>query len=145
MRVKGSDSHHAMICDKLAGSRTMRHNHIQSMVLYGSSATGHSSSVAPQERHLKNLCVGDVGYGQRGDVLVSTLDDLVDIHITVTLAASATMRSRASMVPGAAAKAEEANKHFVHARDGTSGYRFVPFAVDSYVRLGSEAAALLNE
>jgi hypothetical protein len=136
---KGSDSHHDMTCDKLAGSRTMRHNHIHSMAKYGSSAAGHSSSIELQERHLKNLRVRDVGYAQRGDVLVSTLDDLVNVDITVTHPASATMRSRASVDPGAAAKAAEANKHLVHACEGTSGYRFVPFAV------GSEAIALLNE
>jgi hypothetical protein len=90
---KGSDSHHAMTCDKLAGSRTLRHNIIQSMVQNGpilhhrpaddrSSAAGHSSSMEPQERHLKNLRVGDLGYGQRGAVLVSTLDDLVNVDIS---------------------------------------------------------------
>jgi hypothetical protein len=61
----------------------MRHNHIQSMVQFGSSAAGHSSSIEPQERHLKNLRVGDVGFGQRGNVLVSTWDDLVNVDITV--------------------------------------------------------------
>jgi hypothetical protein len=80
---------------------------------------------------LKNLRVGDVGYGQLGDVLVSTLDVLVNVNMTVAHPASATMRSRASMVPGAAAKAAEASKHRVHAHDGTGGYRFVPFAVES--------------
>jgi hypothetical protein len=142
---QGCDSHHAMTCDKLAGSHTLRHNIIQSMVQYGSSAAGHSSSIEPQERHLKNLRVGDLGYGQRGDVLVSTLDDLVNVDITVTHPASATMRGRASKVPGAAAKAAEDSKHRSHARDGTSGYRFVPFAVESYGRLGSEAIELLND
>jgi hypothetical protein len=55
------------------------------------------------------------------------------------------MRSRTSVVPGAAAKAAEASKHRVHAHDGTSGYRLVPFVVNSYGRLRSEAIALLNE
>jgi hypothetical protein len=48
------------------------------------------------------------------------------------------------MVSGAAAKAAEAGKHRVLACDGTSGYSFVPFANDSYGRLGSGSLALLN-
>jgi hypothetical protein len=123
----GSDSHHATTCDKLAGSRTMRHNHTQSMVQYGSSAPGHSSGIEPLERHLKNLSVGDVGYGQRDDGPVRTLNDLVNVDISAMHPASATMKSRASMVPGATAKAAEANKNRAHAREGTSGNRFVPF------------------
>jgi hypothetical protein len=94
---------------------------------------------------LKNLRVRDSGYRQRGDVLVSTLDDLVNVDVTVTHPASATMRGRASKVFGAAAKAAEDSKHGSHARDGTSGYRFVPLAVESYGRLGSEAVELLND
>jgi hypothetical protein len=71
------------------------------------------------------------------------MHDLVNVDMTATHPASATMRSRASMVPGAAAKVAEASKHRAHAR-GASGYRYVLYAIKSYGCLGSEAIALLN-
>jgi hypothetical protein len=51
------------------------------------------------------------------------------------------------MISGAAAAAVKECKRRVHARDGISGYRFVPVAIESswYGRLGSEALALLHE
>jgi hypothetical protein len=141
---KGSDSHHAMTCDKLAGPRILRHTQIQSMVQCGAAAAGHSSSIEPQERHLKGLCYGDDGYGKRGDVLVSSLDDLLNVDITVTHPASYSMRSRASKEPGAAARVAEENKRRVHGAN-TSGHTFVPFAIESYGRLGRAAVQLLND
>jgi hypothetical protein len=141
---RGSDGHHAMSCDKLAGARILRHNLIQSMVQCGSTAAGHSSCIEPQERHLKNLHVGEAGYGQRGDVLVSTLDDLLNVDIVVTHPASHSMRSRASREPGVAARVAAANKIRVHGA-GATGHTFVPFAVESYGRLGLDALRLLRD
>jgi hypothetical protein len=141
---RGSDGHHAMSCDKLARSRIMRHNHVQSLVQCGAKMAGHSSSIEPQERHLKNLSFGDVGYGQRGDVLVSTLDDLLNVDIVVTHPASYSMRSRASREPGAAAKVAEAKKRSTHGV-GAVGHTFVPFAIESYGRLGLDAMQLLKD
>ena len=43
--------------------------------------TCHSSSIEPQERHLKDLRFGDDGYGMRGDVLVSTLEDCLNVDV----------------------------------------------------------------
>jgi hypothetical protein len=141
---RGSDSHHAMSCEKLQGSRILRHNHVQSLVQCGAAMAGHSSSIEPQERHLKNLSFGDVGYGQRGDVLVSTLDDLLNVDIVVTHPASYSMRSRASREPGAAAKVAEAKKRSTHGV-GAVGHTFVPFAIESYGRLGLDALRLLKD
>jgi hypothetical protein len=141
---KGRDGHHAMSCEKLQGSRIMRHNYVQSLVQCGAAMAGHSSSIEPQERHLKDLRFGDVGYGQRGDVLVSTLDDLLNVDIVVTHPASYSMRSRASREPGAAAKVAEAKKRSTHGV-GAVGHTFVPFALESYGRLGLDALKLLRD
>ena len=91
---KGSDCHHAMACDKLGGLRIVRHDQIQNMVQFGARVAGHSSSIEPQERHLKGLRYGDSGYGKRGDVCVGTLDDVLNVDITVPHPASYTYRSR---------------------------------------------------
>ena len=64
-----------MTCDKLSGLRTLRHDHVQSSVQYGAKTDVHSSSIEPQECHLKDLRFGDDGYGMRRDVLVSNLED----------------------------------------------------------------------
>jgi hypothetical protein len=90
------------------------------------------------------MCYGDDGYGKRGDVLVSSLDDLLNVDITVTHPASYSMRSRASKEPGAAARVAEENKRRVHGAN-TSGHTFVPFAIESYGRLGRAAVQLLND
>jgi hypothetical protein len=141
---RGSDSHHALVCDKLSGSRMSRHNQVQSLVQCGASMAGHSSSIEPQERHLKNMRVGDKGYGQRGDVLVSTLDDLLNVDVVVTHPASFSRRDRASREPGSAAKVAEDGKRSKHGV-GAVGHTFVPFAIESYGRLGLEALKLLND
>ena len=99
---------------------------------------GHSSSIEPQERHLKDLWFGDDGYGMRGDVLVSTLEDCLNVDVVITHPASRTLRGRASRTPGAARVAEQ-NKGRSHAAGGTRGYRFVPFAIQTYGRLGRAA------
>jgi hypothetical protein len=54
------------------------------------------------------------------------------------------MRSRANREPGVAARVAAANKCCVHAA-GASGHTFVPFAVESYGRLGLDALRLLRD
>jgi hypothetical protein len=68
---------------------------------------------------LKNLHVGEAGYGQRGDVLVSTLDDLLTVDIVVTHPASHSIRSQASREPGVAARVAAANKIRVNGAGAT--------------------------
>ena len=141
---QGSDAHHAMTCDKLSGLWTQRHDQIQSAVQSGARAAGHASSIEPQERHLKNARYGDEGYGKRGDVLVSTVDDVLNVDVVVTRPASKTHRCAASRTPGAAAQVAERNKRRLHAHGGTRGFKFVPFAMETYARLGNAAVKVLN-
>ena len=142
---KVCDSHHAMSCDKMSGFRTQRHNHVQNTVRYGCTAAGFDSCMEPKEKHLKGLRMGDKGYGMRGDILLSTLDDLINVDTTITHPANKTTRAAASKTAGAAAAAREKTKLRDHARDGTPGYSFVPFVIESYGRLGKEAEQLLGK
>jgi hypothetical protein len=75
---------------------------------------GHSSSIEPQERHLKNTRFGDKGYGQRGDVLVRTLHYLLNVDVVVTHPATFSSRARACREPGAAAKVAAQGKRAKH-------------------------------
>lgn len=142
---RGSDCHHAMTCDKMSGIRTVRHNHIQNTVQYGCKTAGLDSTLEPKERHLKHLQLGDEEYGKRGDILLSTLDDLINVDISITHPASATLRGKASRTPGAAAEARDKAKVRDHAKNGTPGYSFVPFSIETYGRLGAPADKLLKE
>lgn len=121
---------------------TLRHDQLQSTVQFGAVAAGHSSSIEPQERHLKDLRYGDAGYGKRGDVLVSTVNDLLNIDVVVTHPACDTYRAAAAKRPGAANRVAERRKQRGHG--GGTGHRFVPFAIESYGRLGDAAVDLLK-
>ena len=46
---------------------------------------------------------------------------------------------------GTAAAARDKRKRRDHAHDGTPGYTFVPFSIESYGRLGVEADKLLKD
>ena len=76
----------------------------------------------PKERHLKQLQPGDDKYGKRGDILLSTLDDLINVDIFTTHPASATLRDKASRIPGATAEVRDKAKIRDHAKNGTPGY-----------------------
>ena len=80
-----------------------------------------------------------------GDVLVSTLEDCLNVDVVITHPASRTLCGRASRTPGAAAPVAEENKRRIHAAGGTRGYRVVPFAIEAYGRLGRAAVELLGE
>lgn len=142
---RGSDCHHAMTCDKMSGHRTWRHNHVQASVRHGGTAAGCDTAWEPKECTLMHKQFGDKGYGKRGDVLISMGDDLLMVDISCVHPAGATMRGKASKRIGAAATAREQAKRRDHARDGTPGYTFVPFSVETYGRLGPEADKLLRD
>ena len=133
-----------LTCRQLQGLWTLRHDQIQSKVQFGAAAAGHSSSIEPPERHLKNLAFGDPGCGKRGDVAVSTVDDLLNIDVPFVHPASSSMRSRASREPGITAREAEKKKRRDHGV-GAVGHTFVPFAIETYGHLGVEAIKVLKE
>jgi hypothetical protein len=66
-----------------------------------------------------------------------------NVDTVVTHPASYSMRCSARREPGAAAKVAEAKKRSTHGV-GAVGHAFVPFALESYVRLGLDAFKLLK-
>jgi hypothetical protein len=103
-----------MTCDKLAGLHTLSHHHIPWLLPYGATA-GHGSSIEPQERHLKDLKLGDEGYSMRCDVRASTGVRVEAEDVFVPLPARKTLHGRASRTTGAVASVAEANKRRLHA------------------------------
>ena len=71
------------------------------------------------------------GYGKRGDVLISMLDDLLMVDISCVHPAGQMARKKASEQEGAAAAAQDKRKRKDHAHGCTPGYMFVPFSVSS--------------
>jgi hypothetical protein len=69
---------------------------------------------------LKDLKLGEEGYGLRCDVRASTgvgveAEDVLSADVVVPLPASMTLHGRASRTPGAAASVAKANKRRLHA------------------------------
>lgn len=67
------------------------------------------------------------------------------MDVIITHPATQTMREKASKEVGAAAKEAEEAKRRDHAKEGTKGFTFVPFAIETYGRLGREAENLLKQ
>lgn len=144
-RQQGGDSHHAMTCTKMSGLRTWRHNHVQNSVRCGGRTAGLTTTWEPKERHFNNAQVGEEGYGKRGDILIGMMDDWLNVDISITHPCKDTTRAKASKVAGAAAAQKARDKRSTHETEGTPGYTFVPFIVETYGRLGVDAEQLLKE
>ena len=142
---KGYDSHHAMTCKKLSGVHTLRHNRIQNSVRYACSRAGCDTSYEPKEGPLQGIKAGEKGYGKRGDILVTTMEDMLNVDISVIHPAGQSIREQACKNGGAAAKYRERQKRRDHEKNGTPGYQFIPFSVESYGRLGEDADRLLKD
>lgn len=74
--------------------------------------------------------------GERGDQLISMLDYLLMVDVSVVHPAELKMIKRASEQQGSAARAQDESKQRDHAAEGTLCYTFVPFSVESQLRLG---------
>jgi hypothetical protein len=94
---------------------------------------------------MQDLQCGDEGYGRRGDILVSTMEDLLNVDVSVTHPAMHSVRVKASKTPGAAAEERDKAKKRYHEKNGTPGYSFVPFSIETYGRLGKDAERLLKD
>ena len=90
---------------------------------------------------MKDKECGDNGYGERGNVLISILDDL-PMAVSCSHPAGQTARKKASEQEVAAAAVRDKRMRNDHAHGGKPGYTFVPFSIESYRRLGVEADKL---
>jgi hypothetical protein len=98
----------------------------------------------PKERHLNQTQYGEDGYGKRGDILVSPLDNLVDVDICITHPEGDTNRAAAARQPGATATKAEARKRKDHEKEGAKVFPFALSCIEIYGRLGKQAEELLT-
>jgi hypothetical protein len=73
------------------------------------------------------------------------MEDLLSVNVSVTHPAMHTVRAKASKTPDAAAEERDKAKKRYHEKNGTPGYSFVPFSVETYGRLGKDAEVLLRD
>ena len=106
-----------MTCCIMPGHQTCRHNHVQVLVRLGGTTAGLDTSWEPKEGQMRER--GDKGYGKRGDVLISMLDDLLMVDVSCIHPAGQKACKKASEQRGAAAAARDNRKRKDHAHDGT--------------------------
>ena len=126
---------------------TLRHDFLASAVRRIVSRASCPSSMEPSYRHLRPARSSGVSEGlRRGDVLAVLPDGrIVIIDVVVRHSAAPSYAREASRYDGAAARHAERLKRreFAHFADGAQ-YDFVPFAVESYGRLGPAAMGFLS-
>lgn len=139
---------HAMVCTQVARMRTLRHDQVAYAVRRIIQASGCNSSMEPPYRRFRGSDqqgVGNEGM-HRGDILCILPDgSMLIIDVVITHPGAPTYAQRAARVDGYAAKraAQEKTRDFEKFADGAQ-YGFVPFAVESYGRLGTEAIEFIK-
>jgi hypothetical protein len=136
---------HAMVCKSVAKMTQMRHDIVASAVRRVVCRASCASSLEPSYRHLRNR--GEAGQ-RRGDILVVLPSGKISIvDVVVTHPSQQAHVSQACTRAGhAAAQAERAKvAEFRRIGEDAGQYDFVPFAVESYGRLGASAQSFLKQ
>mgnify|MGYP001787467346 CR=1 FL=1 len=136
---------HAMVCKSVAKMTQLRHDIVASAVRRVVCRAGLASSMEPTYRHLRNR--GAAGQ-RRGDILVVLPSGKISIlDVVVTHPSQQAHVNQACTRAGhAAAQAERAKvSEFRRIGEDAGQYDFVPFAVESYGRLGTSAQSFLKQ
>ncbi len=136
---------HAMVCKSVAKQTQMRHDIVAYAVRRVVCRAGCASSLEPSYRHLRNRGVA----GQRrGDIMVVLPSGKISIvDVVVTHPSQQAHVNQASTRSGHAAAHAERSKvsEFRRIGEDAGQYDFVPFAVESYGRLGASAQSFLKQ
>lgn len=141
---------HGMSCNLAAGLRTLRHNFTASAWRRSITAAGCATSVEPPYTRLAQTGRAAAAAGMtRGDILTFLPDGSVNVLDTVvTHPGNQSYVGRASRVDGHAAELAAADKwreyRAAAGSGGGGGYTFIPLAMESFGRLGREAASFLS-
>ena len=137
---------HAMVCKKISGDRTLRHDTIVLAVRRSVTRAGLASSLEPK--------VHAIGGGAalqenervkaRGNILVVTDDGRIVLDVSVTHASADSYAERAAVSQGHAAQLREQEKVTQYQRQGDRGFVFRPFVMETHGRLGKQAWDVVN-
>jgi hypothetical protein len=139
---------HAMVCSRVNGMMTLRHNIEASAWRCIISKSGCPTSMEPAYAAVQ--APGQPGGAagmRRGDIFAVMADGrLVVADVVIAHPSAASYVVAASRAAGEAAKIAERRKRSAFAAIGEgAGYDFVPLAAESYGRLGATALAFLND
>ena len=137
---------HAMVCRSVAKMTQMRHDLVASGVRRVVCRASCASSMEPTYRHLRRR--GGGISQRRGDILVVLPSGKISVvDVVVTHPSQQAHVSQACTRVGHAAARAEAVKvgEFRALGEDAAQYDFVPFAVESYGRLGASASSFLKE
>ena len=126
---------------------TLRHDFMVSAVRRVISRASCASSAEPAYRHLRRSSQREGAEGQRrGDILAVLPGGRISVlDVVVTHPAAPSYVAAAARSDGAAAKRAADRKQQEFCRFGDQAqYTFVPFAVETYGRLGDDALGFVN-
>jgi hypothetical protein len=136
---------HAMVCKSVGKMTEMRNDVVSSAVRRVVCRADCASSMEPSYRHLRH---SGVAGQRRGDVLVVLPSGQISIvDVVVTHPSQQAHINQACTRSGHAAAQAERSKvtEFRRIGDDASQYDFVPFAVESYGRLGALTQSFLKQ
>lgn len=139
---------HAMLCLRVQKMTQMRHDIVAAAVRRVVCRAGCASSMEPSYRHLRGAQQQQAASQRRGDVLVVMPSGKISVVDVVVV-----HPSQQQYLAGAAARAGHAAvgaergkvNSFRQLGQDAGQYDFVPFALESYGRLGSPAQSFLKE
>ena len=138
---------HAMVCKSVAKMTQLRHDIVASAVRRVVCRAGCASSMEPSYRHLRSQQARAVASQRRGDILVVLPSGQISVVDTVVTHPSqqACVNQACTRAGHAAAKAECAKRASFRALgEDAAQYDFVPFAVESYGRIGAAGQSFLK-
>jgi hypothetical protein len=150
---------HALNCPKISRLVNDRHDDIAKALLRALLRAGVTATLEPhlsafggaptaaQLARRRNPGVDDGTDEARGDVLFYLDGQLivVDVSVINVLSKRAAHVAACAARDGAAAAKRDEEKKAAYAKRGDSGYKFIPFSVESLGRLGKPALSLLSQ
>jgi hypothetical protein len=149
-------SGHPLSCSSVSGLRTTRHDDIAKALARAMRRAGITATVEPHLSQFGGVPTAaqlarrrartDNGTDDaRGDIVCFIEGENVVIDVSVINALAPSHVVAAAAQDGAAAAKRDEQKRAAYADRGDSGYKFIPFSVESLGRLGAPALSLLTK
>jgi hypothetical protein len=147
-RLLANDSDHALACTSLRGSTISRHDHIVAALRNCIRRAGIASSREPRVDDLPGAAATGRAARPRSrlDVLLTLASaGITGVDVSVAHPSAESYVDRAAVETGSAAAQRDREKRLSYESADPHGYKFYPFSVESYGRLGHPAMELINE
>jgi hypothetical protein len=150
--LNGNTADHAMRCSSLAALTTLRHDIVKGILRRVVHRAGIASTLEPPLRRLPGLAEGastsadgaSIRVEARGDILLALPQGITIADVSIIHPLSINTLPAAVATAGAAAARRDQQKQAAYSSVELNGYKFVPFSMESYGRLGQPATALLH-